>query len=87
MSTFPPSAPGQEESKRILCGVLAIVFGGLAIHRFILGDITGALIRIAITVCTCGIGGIIGLVEGIIYLTKSDAEFVQVYQVGKKAWF
>ena len=34
-----------------------------------------------------GIGGIIGLIEGIIYLTKSDADFIQTYQVGKKEWF
>jgi hypothetical protein len=25
--------------------------------------------------------------EGIIYLTKSDEEFYNTYQVGKKAWF
>ncbi|MEX0716039.1 MAG: hypothetical protein WD066_05605 [Planctomycetaceae bacterium] len=29
----------------------------------------------------------IGLVEGIIYLTKSDEEFYQTYIVGKKEWF
>jgi len=29
----------------------------------------------------------IGLIEGIIYLTKSDAEFYQTYMVGKKEWF
>ena len=31
--------------------------------------------------------GIIGLIEGIVYLTKSDAEFVATYIVGKKGWF
>jgi hypothetical protein len=31
--------------------------------------------------------GIIGLVEGIIYLTKPDEEFVATYIVGKKGWF
>ena len=30
--------------------------------------------------------GIIGLIEGILYLTKSDQEFYQTYVVGKKAW-
>jgi hypothetical protein len=44
-----------------------------------------------VTVLTCGIGsaviGIIGLVEGIIYLTKSDEEFYQTYIVEKKGWF
>jgi hypothetical protein len=36
---------------------------------------------------TCGIGSIIGLIEGIIYLTKTDQEFYQTYMVEKKAWF
>ena len=31
--------------------------------------------------------GIVGLVEGIIYLTKSDEEFVQTYIQNKKPWF
>ena len=46
---------------------------------------------ILVTVATCGFGaipmGIIGLIEGIIYLTKSDEEFYQTYAVDKKGWF
>ena len=38
-------------------------------------------------IVTCGIVGIIGIIEGIIYLTKTDEEFYQIYQVGKKPWF
>ncbi len=30
--------------------------------------------------------GILGLVEGIIYLTKSDEDFAQTYLTGKKEW-
>jgi len=83
--TTPPPTP--VESKRVLAGLMGILFGGLGIHRFVLGDSTGGLIRIAITVVTCGFGGFIGLVEGIIYITKTDADFIQIYQVGKKGWF
>lgn len=31
--------------------------------------------------------GIIGLIEGIIYLTKTDQDFVNTYVTGKKGWF
>ena len=31
--------------------------------------------------------GIVGLIEGILYLTKSDEDFEQIYVVGKKPWF
>jgi TM2 domain-containing membrane protein YozV len=34
-----------------------------------------------------GVLGVIGLIEGIIYLTKSDADFQREYVVGKKPWF
>ena len=66
---------------------MGIIFGGLGIHRFILGDTSGGIWRILITLVTCGLGSIIGLIEGIIYLTKTDAEFYQTYMVEKKAWF
>ncbi|MCG2417422.1 TM2 domain-containing protein [Aequorivita sp. F47161] len=76
-----------EENKKMLAGILAIVIGSLGVHKFILGYTQEGIIQIVITIVTCGIGGIIPLIEGIIYLTKSDEEFYQTYQVGKKGWF
>ncbi|MFC7357798.1 TM2 domain-containing protein [Jejudonia soesokkakensis] len=76
-----------EENKKLIAGILAIVIGSLGIHKFILGYTQEGILQIVITVVTCGIGGIIGLIEGIIYLTKTDEEFYQTYQVGKKGWF
>ena len=74
--------------KKIAAGICGILVGWLGVHRFILGDTTGGIIRIVISVITCGtIGSLIGLVEGIIYLIKSDEEFYQTYIVEKKAWF
>lgn len=80
-------ATNTQENKKILAGILAIVLGGFGVHKFILGYTQEGIIQIVITVVTCGIGSIIGLIEGIIYLTKSDEEFYQMYQVGKKGWF
>ena len=80
-------AQSEAGQKKLLAGILGIVLGGLGVHRFVLGDTTGGIIRIAITVLTCGAGSIIGLIEGIIYLTKSDEDFQKIYIEGKKAWF
>jgi hypothetical protein len=52
-----------------------------------LGYTQEGVIQIVISVVTCGIGGIIPFIEGILYLVKSDEEFYQTYQVGKKGWF
>jgi TM2 domain-containing membrane protein YozV len=80
-----------EESKRVLAGVLGIVLGALGIHKFVLGYTTQGIILLVITIATCGIGAsvtsIIGLIEGIVYLTKSDEEFVEMYQKNTKEWF
>lgn len=73
--------------KKIPAGILGILLGGLGIHKFYLGYTTAGIIQIVITLVTCGIGSIIGLIEGIIYLTKSDEEFVNTYVHGQKAWF
>lgn len=75
------------KNKKVVAGICGILLGGFGVHRFILGDTSGGLIRLVISVVTCGFGAIIGLVEGIIYLTKSDDEFYQTYGVEKKAWF
>jgi len=80
-----------EESKRVLAGVLGILLGVFGVHKFVLGYTNQGIILLAITVVTCGIGAgitsLIGLIEGIIYLTKSDEEFVHMYQTNKKEWF
>ena len=73
--------------KKVVAGICGILLGGLGIHKFILGYTKEGIIQILITMVTCGIGSIIGLIEGIIYLTKSDEEFVATYVTGKKGWF
>jgi TM2 domain-containing membrane protein YozV len=64
--------------------------GALGIHKFILGYTTEGIIMLAITFLTCGIGsmitGIIGLIEGITYLSMSDEAFVNTYINNKKGW-
>jgi TM2 domain-containing membrane protein YozV len=85
--------PGAE--KKIAAGVLAILLGGLGLHKFYLGYNTAGIIMIVVSLCvgtfTCGVGyslmGLVGLIEGIIYLTKSDADFVATYITGRKEWF
>lgn len=87
------------DNKKIMAGVLGIVLGWAGIHKFVLGYQKEGIIMLAVSlvgiVLSCiGIGvfvvwimGLIGLIEGIIYLTKSDEEFHNTYQVGKKPWF
>lgn len=77
----------EQNSKRIIAGILGILLGELGIHKFILGYVAEGFIQIGISIITCGIGGLVGKIEGIIYLTKSDEEFIYTYQTNKKGWF
>ena len=78
-------------SKKIPAGICGILLGSLGVHKFILGYTKEGIIMLAITVLTLGFGGfisgLIGLIEGIMYLVKSDEEFVATYVDGKKGWF
>jgi TM2 domain-containing membrane protein YozV len=95
--TVPPTiAPPQQSlaaraSNKIAAGICGILLGSLGIHKFILGYTGTGIIMLLVTVLTCGIAGVvihlIGLIEGIIYLTKSDEEFVRIYVDGRKEWF
>ena len=80
-----------QESKRVLAGILGILLGALGIHKFMLGYTKEGVIMLLVTILTCGFGAfftsIIGLIEGIVYLTKSDEEFVDTYQVNQRGWF
>ena len=88
-----------QENKKMLAGILAIILGSFGVHKFILGNQKEGIILAVATVIgyatlCLGVGvfilmatGIVGLIEGIIYLTKSDEEFYQTYQVEKKPWF
>ena len=87
----PPSAVASRASNKIPAGICGILLGSLGIHKFILGYTGAGLVMLLATVLTCGIAGVvmhlIGLIEGIIYLCKSDEEFVRTYVDGRKEWF
>ena len=98
----PPITPPQQSiearaSNKIAAGICGILLGGLGVHKFILGYNGAGGIMLAVSLCgilPCGllwpayvVMHIIGLIEGIIYLTKSDEEFVRIYVEGNKEWF
>ncbi|MYY27315.1 TM2 domain-containing protein [Elizabethkingia anophelis] len=76
-----------KSEKKLVAGILGILIGYLGIHKFYLGYTKAGIIQLIATFVTCGIASVIGLIEGIIYLTKSDEEFDRTYVQGKKEWF
>ena len=81
----------EASNKRLAAGLLAIFLGSFGVHKFVLGYNTAGLIMLLVTVLTCGVAGfvmgVIGIIEGIIYLTKSPEEFDSIYLQNSKEWF
>ena len=76
---------------RAAAGLLAIFLGSFGIHKFVLGYTRAGLIMLLVTVFTCGIAGfvmgVIGVIEGIIYLTQTPEQFQAMYLDSRKEWF
>ena len=87
---IPPDR-SQANSKKMAAGICGILLGSFGVHKFILGYTTAGVIMLLSTLLTCGIIGVvmqvIGIIEGVMYLTKSDDEFYTTYMVGQKEWF
>lgn len=92
MATLSDSEIG---NKKLAAGLTGIFLGAFGVHKFILGYTKPAVIMLAVSlaggVVTCGIASfvmyVIGLVEGIIYLTKTNEEFRAMYIDAEKDWF
>ncbi|MCD4828421.1 MAG: TM2 domain-containing protein [Candidatus Cloacimonetes bacterium] len=96
----------EAKNNKILVGLIAIFFGWLGIHKFIMGYTNPGLIMCIGSVASLVVAtllawlilpmvlyivpfgmSVIGLIEGIIYLTKTDEEYQRIYVDGQKFWF
>lgn len=76
-------------------GLLALLLGSLGVHKFYLGYNTSGFIMLGVSI----LGGIltlslaslvvwlIAIIEGVIYLTRTQSEFEQLYVFNKREWF
>ncbi len=62
---------------KVVAGLLGIFLGSFGIHKFYLGRVGQGLLHLIF--CWTFISGLIGIIEGIIYLASSDADFAAKY--------
>lgn len=72
-------AASVQDSKRVVCGILAILVGTLGVQYFVIGKTTAGLLTILLSLVTCGCWGIVTLIQGIMMLCMTDAEFERKY--------
>ena len=80
-----------QSKSKVIAGLLGIFLGEFGIHKFYLGYTTEGIIMLLVTLLSGGLLALLvwgaAVLEGIIYLTKSDDEFHTTYVVNKKGWF
>jgi TM2 domain-containing membrane protein YozV len=87
-----------DSKSKLAAGLLALFLGWLGIHKFYLGytgpgllflltNTIGWVVTWALLGLPNAILGIIALIEGILYLTMTDEEFIRKHIEGRHPWF
>lgn len=76
-------ASSPEGKSRGVAALLAIFLGSLGIHYFYVGKNTAGVVWLLITVCTCGFGGavlsLLGIIQGIIMFGMTNEAWRSKY--------
>lgn len=67
------------DSRKMVCGILAILIGGLGLQYFLIGKTTAGIINIVLSLVTCGLWSIVNLIQGIMILCMSEDEWRSKY--------
>ena len=89
------AAQAVKQKDHIVAGLLAVFLGLFGLHKFYLGYNETAFIMLAASIVgslfTFGLAAavieVISIIEGVIYLTKSQTEFDELYVKNKREWF
>lgn len=89
------AAPYASPKDHVAAGLLAIFLGAFGIHKFYLGYNTQGFIMLAISILAgiftiglaAGVVWVIAVIEGVLYLTRSQSDFERIYVYGKREWF
>jgi len=87
-------------SRKVPAGILGILLGQFGIHKFYLGMNRAGATMLFLTIASWVLTfifwpfhyvayamGVIGFIEGIVYLCKSDSDFYNTYIVRRQEWF
>ncbi|MCW3844486.1 TM2 domain-containing protein [Micromonospora yasonensis] len=65
---------GVSDKSKIVAGILQILLGSFGVGRFYMGDTKTGVIQLVVSIVTCGLGGIWGLVDGILILVNGGVD-------------
>lgn len=65
---------GVSDKSKVVAGILQILLGGFGVGRFYIGDTKTGVIQLVVTLVTCGLGSIWGLIDGILILVNGGVD-------------
>jgi len=71
---YDPQGRPYSDKQKLVAGLLQILLGGFGIGRFYTGHTGIGIAQIAVTLVTCGIGAIWGLIDGIMILVNGGTD-------------
>ena len=89
------AAEALRQKDHVAAGLLAIFLGIFGVHKFYLGCNQAGFIMLAVSIIgsifTFGLAAavieVISIIEGVIYLKKSQTEFDRTYVLNQRDWF
>jgi TM2 domain-containing membrane protein YozV len=70
----PATGQPLSDKSKIVAGILQLVLGGFGAGRFYTGHTGMAVAQLLVTLFTCGLGGIWGLIDGILILVQGGTD-------------
>ncbi len=94
VEVYPIKSAISGEKSKVAAALLAFFLGAFGVHKFYLGYNKEGIIMLLVWLfglillaIPSLIIGLIAFIEFIIYLTKSDQEFDEIYVQNKRGWF
>jgi TM2 domain-containing membrane protein YozV len=73
--TYPPQYPaGVSDKSKVVAGILGILLGTFGVGRFYTGHTKIGVLQLVVGVCTFGIGGLWGVIDGILILVNGGTD-------------
>ncbi|MET8122416.1 TM2 domain-containing protein [Micromonospora sp. NPDC005189] len=70
----PGYAPGQSDKSKVVAGILGILLGTFGAGRFYTGHTKIAVLQLVVSLVTCGVGALWGLIDGILILVNGGTD-------------
>lgn len=62
------------DKSKVVAGVLQLALGGFGAGRFYIGDNRTAVLQLVVTIFTCGVGHIWGIIDGVLLLVNGGVD-------------